>query len=124
MEYTTLGRSGLHVSIAGLGCGGHSRLGTKTGKSEQESIAVVRQALDLGINLIDTAEAYGTEAIVGKALQGVPRDQVVIATKKLAPAQDHPDGCGSHTEHHFRRPAERASAEGVRSGASRHPSDR
>ena len=103
MEYTTLGRSGLQVSVAGLGCGGHSRLGTKTGKSEQESIAVVRQGLDLGINLIDTAEAYSTEVIVGKALQDVPRDQVVIATKKLAPAQDHSDPAGE-----FRRGLEQS----------------
>ena len=91
MEYTTLGRSGLRVSVAGLGCGGHSRLGTATGKSEQESIAVVHRALDLGINLIDTAEVYGTESIVGKALQDVSRDQVVIATKKLPPSAQHSD---------------------------------
>ena len=106
MEYTTLGRSGLQVSVAGLGCGGHSRLGKATGKSEQESIAVVRQALDLGINLIDTAEAYGTEAIVGKALQTVPRAQVVIATKKLAPPPDHPEPAGEFRrglEHSLRR---------------------
>ncbi len=106
MEYTSLGRSGLRVSIAGLGCGGHSRLGTATGNSEQESIAVVRQALDLGVNLIDTAEAYGTEAIVGKALRDVRRDQVVIATKKLLPADDHPDPAGAFRrglEHSLRR---------------------
>ena len=94
MEYTNLGRSGLKVSIVGLGCGGPSRLGQSTGKSEQESISVVRQALDLGITLFDTAEAYGTEAIVGKALQAVPRDQVVIATKKLPPPPDHSDPVG------------------------------
>jgi aryl-alcohol dehydrogenase-like predicted oxidoreductase len=57
-------------------------LGQATGKSEEESIAVVRRALELGVNFIDTAEAYGTETIVGKALAGVPRDQVVISTKK------------------------------------------
>ena len=89
MEYTNLGRSGLKVSIVGLGCGGPSRLGQATGKSEQESISVVRQAQDLGITLFDTAEAYGTEAIVGKALQSVPRDQVVIATKKLPPPKNN-----------------------------------
>ena len=94
MEYTNLGRSGLKVSIVGLGCGGPSRLGQATGKSEQESISVVRQALDLGVTLFDTAEAYGTEVIVGKALQSVPRDQVVIATKKLPPPPDHPDPVG------------------------------
>jgi len=94
MEYTVLGRTGLRVSIAGLGCGGPSRLGQATGKSEQESIAVVRNAVNLGINLIDTAEVYGTEAIVGKALAEIPRDHVVLATKKLPPASDHTDPVG------------------------------
>jgi aryl-alcohol dehydrogenase-like predicted oxidoreductase len=49
MEYVTLGRTGLKVSVAGLGCGGFSRLGLSTGKSEQEAIALVRQAMDLGV---------------------------------------------------------------------------
>ncbi len=91
MEYTILGRSGLKVSIAGLGCGGHSRLGQTGGKSEKHSMALVRQALDMGINFIDTAEAYGTEAIVGKAVQEVSRDQVVISTKTIPPPSDHSD---------------------------------
>ena len=81
MDYVTLARTGLKVSVAGLGCGGFSRLGLGTGKSETEAIAIVRQALDLGINLFDTAAAYGTEAVVGKAIKGAPRDNVVIATK-------------------------------------------
>lgn len=85
MEYTILGRTGLKVSVAGLGCGGPSRLGRRDNKPEKESIALVRLALDFGVNLIDTAEAYGTEEIVGKALAEVPRDQVVISTKKLLP---------------------------------------
>lgn len=80
MELTTLGRTGLKVSVAGMGCGGPSRLGMATGKTEEESIAVVRAALDAGVNLLDTAEVYGTEAIVGKAITG-RRDDVVIATK-------------------------------------------
>jgi aryl-alcohol dehydrogenase-like predicted oxidoreductase len=66
----------------GLGAGGHSRLGQTQGKSEAESIAVVRRALELGANLIDTAEAYRTEPIVGKALVGVARDSYVLSTKK------------------------------------------
>ena len=94
MEYTILGRTSWRVSIAGLGCGGPSRLGQATGKSEQESIAVVRRALDLGINLIDTAEVYGTESIVGKALTEVSRDQVIVATKKLPPSSHHADPVG------------------------------
>ncbi len=81
MDYTTLGRTGLKVSVAGLGGGGNSRLGLGTGKSEAEAIAVVARAMDLGVNFIDTAEAYGTEGVVGKAVAGRPRDAVVISTK-------------------------------------------
>jgi aryl-alcohol dehydrogenase-like predicted oxidoreductase len=82
MQYTTLGKSGLKVSVAGLGCGGNSRIGL--GKlTEAESIALVREALGLGVNFIDTAENYETEPIVGKAIKGRPRDSVVISTKSL-----------------------------------------
>jgi aryl-alcohol dehydrogenase-like predicted oxidoreductase len=88
MDYVTLGRTGLRVSVAGLGCGGFSRLGLGTGKSEDEAIAIVRQALDLGVNLFDTAAAYGTEAVLGKAIKNVPRDSVVIATKAWIPQRE------------------------------------
>ena len=84
MEYGTFGRTGLRVSVVGLGGGGPSRLGMATGRSEEESIAVVRRALDLGINYIDTAEAYRTEEIVGKGIRGVDRDKLVISSKKSA----------------------------------------
>jgi aryl-alcohol dehydrogenase-like predicted oxidoreductase len=89
MQQTTLGRTGLRVSVAGLGCGGHSRLGQSYGATEQESIDVVHRALDLGINLIDTAQIYGTESIVGKALRG-RRDDVVLSTKALPVHDDKP----------------------------------
>nr|MDO8109598.1 aldo/keto reductase [Candidatus Sigynarchaeota archaeon] len=82
MEYTTLARTGLKVSKMGLGCGGPSRIGKNTGKSESESISIIRQALDAGINFIDTAESYRTEKIVGKAIQGHNRASVVLSTKK------------------------------------------
>lgn len=82
MDYTILGRTGLRVSVMGFGCGGPSRVGQRSGKTEVESIAVIRQALDLGINFIDTAEAYGTEEIAGKAIKAVGRDSVVLSTKK------------------------------------------
>jgi aryl-alcohol dehydrogenase-like predicted oxidoreductase len=81
MEYTTLGRTGLQVSVAGLGCGGFSKLGLGTGKSEDHAVALIRQALDLGVNLLDTAAVYGTEDVVGKALRGVRRESVVLCTK-------------------------------------------
>ncbi|MEZ0326967.1 MAG: aldo/keto reductase [Fimbriimonas sp.] len=81
MEYTTLGKTGLKVSRMGLGCGGHSRLGLGTGKSEADAVAIVKQALSLGVTFIDTAESYGTEVAVGKGIEGFARDQLVISTK-------------------------------------------
>jgi L-galactose dehydrogenase len=67
MQYTTLGHTKLRVSVAGLGGGGLSRLGLKTGKSEYEAARLVLEAVDLGINFIDTAAAYGTEGVIGRA---------------------------------------------------------
>lgn len=95
MEYTTLGRTGLKVSVAGLGCGGNSRAGIGTGKSAAEAADIIRAALDLGVTYIDTARNYGTEPVVGMALKGVPREKVVISTKstiriegeRITPAQ-------------------------------------
>jgi aryl-alcohol dehydrogenase-like predicted oxidoreductase len=81
MHYTTLGRTGLRVSVAGLGTGGFSRMGLKTGKSEEESARLILEAVDLGVNFIDTAPSYGTEGVVGRALQSLQRDKVVVATK-------------------------------------------
>jgi aryl-alcohol dehydrogenase-like predicted oxidoreductase len=83
METTTFGRTGLAVSVAGLGCGGHSRLGMATGHDEAHAVRVVQHALSLGINFIDTARAYGTEPAVGKAIAG-RRHDVVISTKSSA----------------------------------------
>ena len=80
MQYKILGRTGLNVSVAGLGCGGHSRLGQTYGNTQEQSVAVVSAAIDLGINFIDTAAAYGTEKIVGEAVRG-RRDKVIISTK-------------------------------------------
>ncbi len=85
MEYVILGRTGLRVSVAGLGCGGFSRLGLGTGKSEAEAVALVHQAFDLGVNLFDTAAVYGTEPVLGQALKSLPRDKVVVATKAWIP---------------------------------------
>jgi aryl-alcohol dehydrogenase-like predicted oxidoreductase len=72
----------LRVSVMGLGCGGPSRVGQRAGKSEAEQVAIIRQALDVGVNFIDTAEAYRTEEVVGRAIEGLDRDAVVLSTKK------------------------------------------
>ncbi len=88
MQYTTLGKTGLKVSIAGLGCGGNSRIGLGTGKSEAESVALVRAALDLGVTYFDTAALYGTEPILGKAITPAERANVVISTKAHIHSKD------------------------------------
>jgi aryl-alcohol dehydrogenase-like predicted oxidoreductase len=90
MDFITLGRTGLNVSVMGLGCGGHSRLGMSRGATSEEAAKVVRAALDLGVNFIDTAEVYGTEEAVGIGLEGVPRDSVVISTKVPPRSGDAP----------------------------------
>ena len=82
MEYRQLGRTGLEVSVMSLGCGGPSRLGLSTGRTSEQSAAVVRAALDAGVNFIDTATAYRTEPLVAAGLRGRPRDQVVLSSKR------------------------------------------
>jgi len=82
MQYRTLGRSGIKVSLLGLGTGGERRLGQTEGLSQEQQTAFVRKSLDLGINFFDTSEGYGqSEAILGEALKGVPRSSYVLATK-------------------------------------------
>ena len=95
MDYTTLGRTGLKVSVMGLGCGGPSRIGMgylkDKIKTKKESVSLIRQALDSGINFIDTAEVYRTEKIVGEAMKGIERESVIISTKKLTWAKITPE---------------------------------
>src|SRR4029077_1014591 len=83
MDYRPLGKTGLRVSVAGLGCGGNSRLGLGRGASFDDCVAGVRAAVDLGVNFLDTAEAYGTEEIVGAAARNYDRDKLVISTKAI-----------------------------------------
>lgn len=82
MDYVKLGRTGFDVSVMGMGAGGPSQIGKKTGKTPEESAAILLQAFDAGVNFVDTAEGYGTEDLVGLALKDYPRDQVIISTKK------------------------------------------
>lgn len=103
MDKITLGRTGLQVTVMGLGCGGPSRVGKSYGRTQAESAAIVRQALDAGINFIDTAEAYGTEDAVGQALRGVDRSSLVLSTKKRTSGHITPADVQHSLEESLRR---------------------
>ncbi len=85
MRTTTLGRNGPEVGVIGLGCMGMTfSYDMETPRDDATSISVIHQALDLGMTLIDTADAYGpytNEELVGRALAGGQRDRAVLATK-------------------------------------------
>ncbi len=69
MHYRTLGRTGLNVSLLGLGSGGASRLGQRYKLSASESERLVRHTLDAGVNFIDTAPGYcHSEELLGQSL--------------------------------------------------------
>ena len=103
MHKRKLGKSGLDVSVLGLGCMGMS-FGYGPPKDRQEMISLIRAAVERGVTFFDTAEVYGpftNEELVGAALAPV-REQVVIATKfgfKLDPTSGKQVGLDSRPEH-------------------------
>ena len=96
MEYRRLGSSGLEVSEVGLGTnnfGGRMDL--------RQTQYVVRRSVDLGINLLDTANSYGgslSEEYIGKSIDGI-RDRVLLATKVASSMGDGPNGKGASRSH-------------------------
>ncbi|MXZ03671.1 MAG: aldo/keto reductase [Chloroflexi bacterium] len=82
MLYRTLGKSGISVSLASYGGGGPSQFGKAAGLTSKQRRDLIARALELGINMFDTAANYGdSEEQLGQALNGVPRDAFLIATK-------------------------------------------
>jgi aryl-alcohol dehydrogenase-like predicted oxidoreductase len=95
MECRPLGRTGLSVSKL---CLGAMMFGDWGNKDHDESIRIIHRARDAGINFIDTADACSqgeSEQIVGKALAGGRRDDIVLATKVWFPMGDEPDRRGA-----------------------------
>ena len=96
MEYRKLGQSGLQVSTVGLGT---NNFGGRV--DEERSTQVVRQAIEEGINFLDTANIYGrgiSEERIGKAIDGI-RSQVLIATKVSGSMGDGPNTKGNSRHH-------------------------
>src|SRR5438445_12795922 len=94
MERTTLGRTGIQVSRY---CLGAMMFGAWGNRDHDDCVRIIHHALDNGINFIDTADVYSageSEEIVGKALKG-RRDDVVLATKFVAPMGDDPNMRGN-----------------------------
>jgi aryl-alcohol dehydrogenase-like predicted oxidoreductase len=98
LQRAVLGRTGLEVTVMGLGCGGYSRLGLGYDREDAQAEAVVRHAVDRGVNVIDTAEAYGTETHVGRAVRDFPRDRLVLCTKAGARDDDGVRGPDSYRQ--------------------------
>jgi aryl-alcohol dehydrogenase-like predicted oxidoreductase len=95
MDYRTLGRTGVKVSPL---CLGAMMFGGWGNPDHEESTRIIHRALDAGINFVDTADVYSrgeSEEIVGKALAGGRRDDVVLATKVHGTMGDDPNEFGN-----------------------------
>ncbi len=104
MHLRKLGSTGVEVGAVGLGCMGMSWLYRESERNDESSIAVIREALDLGMNMLDTADLYGAghnEELIGQAISG-RRDDVLLATKfglvmdDLGARKAHRDGSPKH----------------------------
>lgn len=110
MDYHNLGRTGLRISAFGMGCGNFGGIGSAPeffgqGESEEEAFELLDRAVDLGINYLDTANAYGggrSETTIGKWLATKDRsvrDQLLISTKVANPVGEGPNQQGLSRRH-------------------------
>lgn len=100
MNYRALGNTGLKVSELSLGS--WTTYGGSVG--EADAARIIRRAFELGVNLFDTADVYvrgGAERALGKAIAGLPREQLVIATKVMGRVWEGPLGAGLSRKHIF-----------------------
>jgi len=114
MKYMNLGRTGMKISVVGLGCGNFGGIGSAPaffgkGETEEEAFTLLDTAWELGINFFDTADAYGggrSETYIGKWLKtkgAAVRDQLIISSKVFNPVGDGPNDKGLSRRHIFRQ---------------------
>lgn len=110
MEYVNLGSTGIRVSRVILGCGNFGGIGSAPefygqGESEEEAFVLMDKALELGINIFDTADAYGggqSETMIGRWLRtrgASVRDQILLSTKVFNPVGQGPNDWGLSRRH-------------------------
>ncbi len=114
MDYKNLGRTGLKISAVGLGCGNFGGIGSAPaffgkGETEEEALAILDVAWEMGINFFDTANAYGggrSETYIGhwlKAKGARGRDQLILSSKTFNPVGDGPNDWGLSRRHIMRQ---------------------
>ena len=114
MHYTNLGRTGLQISVIGLGCGNFGGIGSSPaffgkGDTEEEAFAIMDTAWEMGINNFDTADAYGggrSETAIGKWLKtkgADVRDNLIITSKVFNRVADGPNNMGLSRRHILRQ---------------------
>ena len=102
MEYTKLGSTGLEISQLCLGCMNFGSDAAWMIDDRDESIQLIHEALDSGINFLDTANVYSlgeSEEIVGEAIASRNRDELVVGTKVYSEMRDGPNGSGLSRKH-------------------------
>ncbi|MHB8869395.1 MAG: aldo/keto reductase [Thermoleophilia bacterium] len=114
MRYVSLGRTGVKVSAAILGCGNFGGIGSAPaffgkGESEEEACALMDAAFEAGINVFDTADAYGggrSEEMIGRWLArkgSAARDHLLLSSKVFNPVGEGPNDRGLSRRHIFRQ---------------------
>jgi aryl-alcohol dehydrogenase-like predicted oxidoreductase len=114
MEYKNLGRTGLKVSAVILGCGNFGGIGSAPaffgqGETQEQALAIMDAAWELGINCFDTADAYGggrSESYIGawlKSKGAAVRDQLLLSSKLFNPVGDGPNDRGLSRRQVFRQ---------------------
>lgn len=114
MRYKNLGRTGLKISVIGLGCGNFGGIGSAPaffgkGETEEEACVLMDAAWDMGINFFDTADAYGggrSEAYIGRWLKAKGshvRDQLLLSSKVFNPVGQGPNDSGLSRRHILRQ---------------------